>query len=69
MDPSPVFVKAHFYSPAKRIFGLSIDTYWVNVLVIWAVTVITYILLYFWLLRNILGYGEKVLSRRPKLLD
>jgi ABC-type multidrug transport system ATPase subunit len=69
MDPTSGFIKAHFYSPEKRIFGLSIDTYWVNVLVIWTVTMITYLLLYFRILRNMLSYGEKVLSRRPKLPD
>jgi len=69
MDPSSRFIKAHFYSPEKRIFGLSIDTYWVNVLVIWTVTMITYLLLYFRILRNMLSYGEKVLSIRPKLPD
>jgi len=69
MDPSSRFIKAHFYSPEKRIFGLSIDTYWVNILVIWTVTMITYLLLYFRILRNMLGYVEKVLSRRPKLPD
>lgn len=69
MDPSPWFVKAHFYSPTKKIFGLNVDTYWVNVMVIWTVSIITYLLLYFRVLRNMLSSGEKILSRRPKLLD
>ncbi len=69
MDPPDRFIKAHFYAPAKQMFGWHVDTYWVNVLVIWTVTIITYLLLYFRVLRNLLSSGEKLLSRRPKLID
>ncbi|MFZ2338255.1 MAG: ATP-binding cassette domain-containing protein [Bacteroidales bacterium] len=69
MDPPDRFIKAHFYAPSKKMFGWHIDTYWVNLLVIWTLTIITYLLLYFRVLRNLLNSGEKLLSRRPKIID
>jgi len=69
LDPPDKFIKAHFYAPSKQMFDWHIDTYWVNLLVIWTVTIITYLLLYFRVLRNLLSSGEKMLSRRPKIID
>ena len=34
MDPKYKFIKAHFYSPTKQIFGMNVDTYIVNVIVL-----------------------------------
>lgn len=69
MDPSSGFIKAHFYSPSKKIFGFSIDTYYVNVIVIWALTIFTYLLLYFRVLRNLLNSGDTIFRRKPKIID
>jgi ABC-type multidrug transport system ATPase subunit len=46
-DPSSSFIKAHFYAPRKKIFGTYYDTYWVNILVIWLMTISLYISLYY----------------------
>ena len=32
MDPEYKFIKAHFYSPTKQVFGVYFDTYIINVL-------------------------------------
>ena len=52
MDPPDKFIKAHFYSPTKQIFGFHVDTYMINVLVIWTMTSILYLFLISGFLRN-----------------
>jgi len=69
MDPPNRFIKAHFYSPTKKVFGLNVDTYVVNVLVIWAMTSVLYVFLYLRVLKKILSSGEKLLKKRPKVTD
>jgi ABC-type multidrug transport system ATPase subunit len=58
MDPEHKFVKAHFYSPRKQVFGKYYSTFWVNTLVIWAMTLLLYIILYFRGLKKFLDYME-----------
>ncbi len=69
MDPGHKFIKAHFYSPTKPIFGLKVDTYIVNVLVIWAMTCALYLILYFRILKKVLSSGEKLMGKKPKSTD
>jgi hypothetical protein len=38
LDPKGKFIKAHFYAPHKSIFGYYVDTFWVNIGVIWFIT-------------------------------
>jgi hypothetical protein len=66
MNPEHNFVKAHFYSPVKQIFGNETDTYWVNTLVLWFITLATYFLLYFRVLRKILDSGEAAMGKKHK---
>ncbi|TFG89716.1 MAG: ATP-binding cassette domain-containing protein, partial [Candidatus Atribacteria bacterium] len=47
LDPTHKFIKAHFYAPRKMFAGKYVPTLWVNVLVIWTMTLLLYILLYF----------------------
>ncbi len=54
MDPKPAFIRAHFYSPTKQLLGRYIDTYIINVAVIWFMTLILYLILYFRLLNKLL---------------
>ncbi|HCC70494.1 MAG TPA: ABC transporter, partial [Bacteroidales bacterium] len=63
-DPNHPFIKAHFYAPRKQIFGNFIDTYWVNIMVIWAWTILTYIALYFRPLKKILDSIEESSERK-----
>ncbi|MFQ3579310.1 MAG: ATP-binding cassette domain-containing protein [Bacteroidales bacterium] len=53
-DPEYSFVRAHFYAPHKRLGKVFIDTFWMNIIVIWSITVIFYIALYFkWVKRSL----------------
>jgi ABC-type multidrug transport system ATPase subunit len=57
LDPEHRFIKAHFYAPRKQLGGLYFDTYWVNIIIIWVMTLLTYLVLYFRLLKRILDYA------------
>ncbi len=54
MDPEFKFVKAHFYAPRKMLFGSYVHTYWVNILVIWFMTIVSYFILSFRLFKRFL---------------
>lgn len=50
IDPvylEPTGIRAHFYAPVKKIFGLTIDTFWYNIIVIWLMSIALIITLYF----------------------
>ncbi len=69
MDPKHKFVKAHFYSPKKQLFGVAVDTYIVNVLVLWIMTILLYFVLYFRLLKRLLDSGEVLMGKKLKGSD
>jgi len=69
MDPKHKFIKAHFYSPTKAVFGYYVDTLVINVLVIWVMTFILYLMLYFRVLKRIMNSGEKLFGKRSKITD
>lgn len=55
MDPKPnhaLDYRAHFFAPVKNLFGLMVNTYYFNILVIWMMAFMLYITLYFELLRK-----------------
>ncbi len=60
LDPSSNFIKAHFYAPRKKIFGMFISTFWMNIFVLWFGTILLFITLYFKLLKRLLDYLENV---------
>ena len=64
MDPRHPFIKAHFYSPTKLLFGKEIDTYIVNIIVLWFMTLILYIILYFRLLKKLLDSGQTAFGKK-----
>ncbi|MBN2349815.1 MAG: ATP-binding cassette domain-containing protein [Bacteroidales bacterium] len=64
LDPDHNFIKAHFYAPRKKVFGNYYKTFWVNTLVIWIMSVLFYIMLYFRLLRKFLDYLENFSNRK-----
>jgi hypothetical protein len=66
MDPEYKFIRAHFYSPTKRIFGVMADTYVVNVIVLWIMTAILYLVLYFRLLKKLLDSGDVAMGKTVK---
>jgi hypothetical protein len=61
--PENPFIKAHFYAPVKNIFGKPVDTYIVNVLVLWMMTILLYFALYFRLLKKLLDSGEMIMGK------
>lgn len=58
-DPVNPLVKAHFYAPQKQIFGFYASTLAVNTGVIWFMTIVLYILLYYRVLHRILESSHK----------
>jgi len=69
MDPKGKFVRAHFYAPRKPIFGYKIDTYIVNVMVLWIMTFFLYLALYFRLLKKILDSADDFFGKKIKNYD
>ncbi|HET6246031.1 MAG: ATP-binding cassette domain-containing protein [Bacteroidetes bacterium] len=55
-------IRAHFFAPRKKIFGKYIDTFWMNVLVIWVMSFILAITLYFDVFRKTIKGIEYVAS-------
>lgn len=60
MIPGSKYGRAHFYAPYKLIGNLPIDTFLFNVLVLWIVTLVLYITLYFNLLQKIVTFFENL---------
>ncbi|MFW5644368.1 MAG: ATP-binding cassette domain-containing protein [Bacteroidota bacterium] len=55
--------RAHFYAGTKRIFNLEMDTLWFNILVIWTMSSILYVALYFKAIKTII---ERINTRKIK---
>jgi len=67
MDPKPtgpLDYRAHFFAPEKNLFGTMASTFLFNNIIIWIMTVLLYITLYFELLRKLInsfdGLGGKI---------
>ncbi|HTE32536.1 MAG TPA: ABC transporter permease, partial [Chryseolinea sp.] len=71
LDPipsGPLDYRAHFFAPQKNLFGFTVSTFLFNTLVIWCMTVVLYVTLYFELLRKLINSfaGLPVTVPRPK---
>jgi hypothetical protein len=44
---NPLNYRTHMYAPTKYFFGMQVDTFWFNIGVIWSMTILLYLLLYF----------------------
>jgi len=58
LDPVPSHAldyRAHFFAPHKNLFGTMVNTYLFNNLVIWVMTILLYLTLYFEVLRRIIN--------------
>ena len=62
-DGESAFLKSHFYAPRKKIFNREYDTYWVNIIVIWSMTLSLYFILYFGLFKRFLNSIERRLTK------
>jgi len=65
-EPESKFIKAHFYAPVKFIFGLKLDTLIVNAIVLWSITILLYLVLYFRLFKKLLDSGELLMGKTAK---
>ena len=69
MDSKNKLILAHFYAPEKQIFGMKVDTYTVNVIVLWIMTLFLYLILYFRLLKKGLDFLEYISGKKIKFTD
>jgi hypothetical protein len=60
MKPVSKYGRAQFYAPYKQIGDIPIDTFWFNMLVLWFVTLVLYVALYFNLLQKAVTYFENL---------
>ena len=61
LDPSGF--RAHFYAPRKKIFGNYVDTFWANIAVLWLMSIMLIIMLYFDVFKRLLGGMEAVFTK------
>lgn len=57
-DPQGGILDSHFYAPRKKVLGTYFETFWVNIFVIWIMSTILFICLYFNLLKKLVELGE-----------
>ena len=60
MIPLSKYGRAHLYAPYKRVGNLKIDTFVFNVLLLWVISLILYLALYYNLLQNAIGSFENL---------
>ncbi len=58
----PLSFRSHFFAPRKYFLGQYSDTYWFNMGILWFLTLIFYITLYFDLLRKLVNWDFSSLS-------
>jgi ABC-type multidrug transport system ATPase subunit len=70
MEPTNNYGRAHFFAPKKIFLGKSFDTYWYNVYVIWSMSLVLGLTLYFDLLKKLVtlleSLNEYIASKRKK---
>ncbi len=59
-------LRAQFFAPQKPFFGMYIDTFWANLLVIWMMTIALMFTLYFDVLRKVIDFFGKLPERFRK---
>jgi hypothetical protein len=64
----PLDFRAPFYSPVKHFMGAKFDTLYFNISVIWTMTIVFYIALYFELLKKFVNSVEMWRKYRRKLI-
>ena len=58
LDPPHRFVKAQFYAPRKQFFGRYVHTFWMNIIVVWVMTILSFLILRYRLLKRFLDQME-----------
>jgi ABC-type multidrug transport system ATPase subunit len=67
MKPVSKYGRAHLYAPYKLIGDIKIDTFWFDLLVLWIVTALLYLVLYYNLLQKLAQYSEKLKLKEPEI--
>jgi hypothetical protein len=62
LDPASNYGRAHFFAPRKKFFGSYYDTFWFNLCVIWGMSLILGITLYFDVLKKFINLLENIFS-------
>jgi ABC-type multidrug transport system ATPase subunit len=62
LDPSSNNGRAHFFAPRKKFFGTYYDTFWFNLCVIWGMSLLLGITLYFDVLKKFITLLENIFS-------
>jgi ABC-type multidrug transport system ATPase subunit/uncharacterized tellurite resistance protein B-like protein len=63
-DPVGVpFFETHFYAPHKYLFNRKYDTFSINLIFIWVISLLTYIALYFDIIRHVLVFAVRSYNR------
>ncbi len=52
--------RAHFFSPEKQFMGRYFDTFWFNIAVVWVLTLLLYITLYYEVFRKLLSISGRL---------
>jgi len=60
MPKNALDYRAHFFAPQKNLFGTPVSTFLFNNLVIWIMTVLLYVMLYFELLRKLVNSFDHI---------
>lgn len=61
----PLDYRTSFFFPEKNLLGATVSTYWFNMLVIWSMTLILYLLLYFEVLKKAIdSFGKVSIPKR-----
>jgi ABC transport system ATP-binding/permease protein len=63
LSPEGGFFDAHFYAPNKNLFGLRITTLSANIMMIWFLTILMVVLLYFDGLKKFLDKIENLFDK------
>ncbi len=59
--------RTHFFSPSKLIFGKKIGTFWFNISVLWFMTFILYISLYFDIFKVLINTFNRITIRKHEI--
>jgi ABC-type multidrug transport system ATPase subunit len=70
LDPQfatgPLDIRAHFFAPRKQFFDEFYDTFWVNIIFMWLMSLILYFTLYFESLKKVLSFFENIFDKIVK---
>ncbi|HBS87700.1 MAG: hypothetical protein A2W91_15665 [Bacteroidetes bacterium GWF2_38_335] len=65
-DPESSIGRAHFYAPYKKIFGISIDTFWFNIFFIWLTSLVIYLTLWHDSIRKLMEVSGRIRIGKKK---